>query len=64
MRFYIAPDTETKMKENQFPSGWDEERIKRVIAYYEAQTKDEAVVEDEKEVINDKNKRPFPIPHY
>ena len=52
------------MKENQFPSGWDEERIKRVIAYYEAQTKDEAVVEDEKEVINDKNKRPFPIPHY
>jgi hypothetical protein len=49
------------MKENQFPSGWDEERIKRVITYYEAQTEDEAVVEDEL-VLEDQNQALMEIP--
>ncbi len=35
------------MKQNIFPSGWNEERVQRVIAYYEEQTEDEAVAEDE-----------------
>jgi len=35
------------MKENQFPPGWDEDRVQRVLAYYETQTEDEAVAEDE-----------------
>jgi hypothetical protein len=35
------------MKQNTFPPGWDEERVRRVIAHYEAQTEDEAVAEDE-----------------
>ncbi len=35
------------MKENEFPPGWDEDRVQRVLAYYEAQTEDEAVAEDE-----------------
>lgn len=35
------------MKENKFPSGWDNERVQKVIAYYEEQTEDEAVTEDE-----------------
>lgn len=35
------------MKENQFPRGWDEDRVQRVLAYYEAQTEDEAVAKDE-----------------
>jgi hypothetical protein len=35
------------MKANKFPPGWDEERVKRVLAYYEAQTEEEAVAEDE-----------------
>ncbi|OWY68287.1 hypothetical protein B7486_26865 [cyanobacterium TDX16] len=35
------------MKENKFPSGWDNERVQKVIAYYEEQTEDEAVAEDE-----------------
>lgn len=35
------------MSENQYPQGWNEERVKRVIAQYEAQTEDEAVAEDE-----------------
>ena len=34
------------MKENQFPPGWDEDRVQRVFAYYESQTEDEAVAED------------------
>lgn len=35
------------MKHNKFPPGWDEERVQRVIAYYEKQTEEEAVAEDE-----------------
>lgn len=34
------------MKEN-FPPGWDEERVRRVLAHYEEQTEAEAVAEDE-----------------
>jgi hypothetical protein len=35
------------MTQNRFPPGWDEARVKRVLAQYEAQTPDEAVAEDE-----------------
>jgi hypothetical protein len=35
------------MKQNKFPPGWDEKRVQRVLAYYEGQTEDEAVAEDE-----------------
>lgn len=35
------------MKKNHFPPGWDEERVKRVLAHYEQQSEDEAVAEDE-----------------
>lgn len=35
------------MKQAKFPPGWDEERVKRVIAHYETQSEDEAVAEDE-----------------
>jgi hypothetical protein len=31
----------------EFPPGWNEERIKKVIAYYENQTEDEQVAEHE-----------------
>ena len=34
-------------KKNEFPPGWDEERVQGVIAHYEQQTRDEAVAEDE-----------------
>ncbi len=34
-------------KTSEFPPGWDEERVRRVINYYESQTEDEAVTEDE-----------------
>ena len=33
--------------ENKFPPGWDEERVKKLIAHYENQTEEEAIAEDE-----------------
>jgi hypothetical protein len=35
------------MKQGKFPPGWDEERVRRVLAHYEQQTEEEAVAEDE-----------------
>jgi hypothetical protein len=35
------------MKQSKFPPGWDEDRVKRVLAHYEAQSEDEAIAEDE-----------------
>ena len=35
------------MKSNQFPPGWNETRVQKVIAHYENQTEDEALAEDE-----------------
>lgn len=32
---------------SKFPLGWDEERVRRVLAHYEQQTEEEAVAEDE-----------------
>jgi hypothetical protein len=32
---------------NRFPPGWDEKRVQQVLAYYEQQTEEEAVAEDE-----------------
>ena len=34
-------------KQSGYPKGWDENRVKRVLDYYENQTEDEAVAEDE-----------------
>ena len=35
------------MKNSEFPLGWDEERVRRVLTIYEKQTEEEAVAEDE-----------------
>ena len=40
-------------KRNEFPPGWDEERVQSVIAYYEQQTEDEAVAEAEEALQNE-----------
>lgn len=34
-------------KPGTFPPGWDAQRVRGVLEYYESQTKDEAVAEDE-----------------
>ena len=35
------------MTENEFPPGWDEARVRRVLARYEGQSEEQAVAEDE-----------------
>lgn len=35
------------MKQNSFPPGWDEARVRRVLAHHENQTDEEAIAEDE-----------------
>lgn len=34
-------------KLNEFPPGWDAERVQRVLDHYESQTDEEAAAEDE-----------------
>lgn len=35
------------MSPSTYPPGWDEERVRRVLEHYEAQSDEEAVAEDE-----------------
>ena len=35
------------MSQAKFPSGWDEERVRRVLEHYEAQSDDQSLAEDE-----------------
>ena len=35
------------IRQKQFPRGWNEERVRKVLAHYESQTDEEAVAEDE-----------------
>ncbi len=32
---------------NQYPPGWNSERVRRLIQHYESQTDEEAIAEDE-----------------
>ena len=36
------------MKQQCYPTGWNEERVRKLLLHYEAQTEDEAVAEDER----------------
>ena len=40
-------------KQNEFPPGWNEEKVQSVIAYYDKQTEDEAVAEAEVALQNE-----------
>ena len=35
------------MRQSKFPKGWDEDRVRRVLAHYETQPEEEAIAEDE-----------------
>jgi hypothetical protein len=35
------------MSQNKFPAGWDEDKVRRVLAYYEEQSEEDALIEDE-----------------
>ena len=38
---------ETQISQPKFPPGWDEERVRQVLAHYESQTEDEQFAEIE-----------------
>ena len=42
------------MKKNKFPPGWDEKKVRKVLAHYEEQSEEEALAEDEA-AYEDKN---------
>lgn len=48
-------------KTAKFPPGWDEARVRRVLAYYESQTEEEAVAED-KAAFEDPNQTTIAVP--
>ena len=35
------------MKQNKYPAGWNERKVRRVLKHYESQTENEAIAEDE-----------------
>jgi hypothetical protein len=35
------------MKQNKYPTGWNERRVKKMLEHYESQTEDEAIAEGE-----------------
>ncbi len=41
------------MSESKFPAGWNAERVKRLIEYYEGLSEEEQVAEDEAAVAAD-----------
>jgi O-phosphoseryl-tRNA(Cys) synthetase len=41
------------MSEQRFPSGWDEKRVREVLAHYESQTEDEEFAEVESALESD-----------
>jgi hypothetical protein len=50
------------MRQDRFPQGWDEERVRKVLAHYEGQTEDEAVIEDEA-VLEESTQTLMEVPH-
>jgi hypothetical protein len=42
-----AKKKETTMSQRKFPAGWDEDKVRRVLAHYEEQTGEDALLEDE-----------------
>jgi hypothetical protein len=50
------------MRQNQFPPGWDEARVRKVLAHYEEQSENEAVAEDEA-AFEDQTQAVMEVPH-
>ena len=48
---------------SEFPKGWDEERVRNVLAHYERQTEEEAVAEDEA-AFADENETVMTVPRH
>ena len=39
------------MNQSQFPTGWNVQRVERVITHYDEQTEDETALEDQTQTI-------------
>jgi hypothetical protein len=50
------------MTESRYPTGWDAERVKKLIDYYEALSEDEQVAEDEAAVAEQPGQAIVTIP--
>jgi myo-inositol catabolism protein IolC len=50
------------MRQDRFPLGWDEERVRKVLAHYEEQNEDEAVAEDEA-ALAESSETVMEVPH-
>ena len=49
------------MSQNNFPDGWNEDRVRKVLAHYDEQPQDEALAEDESGVAS--SETVMNIPH-
>lgn len=49
------------MNKQHFPPGWDEDRVKRLIAHYDSMTEEEQVAEDEA-AVSEQQGRSSPCP--
>ncbi len=49
------------MTEKNFPEGWDQDRVRKVLAHYDEQPDDEASAEDEAGVAS--SKTVMSVPH-
>ena len=47
--------------QGKLPTGWTEDKVKRVIDHYEAQSEDEAVAEDEAALANSETLMQVPL---
>jgi hypothetical protein len=50
------------MVTQQFPPGWDEDRVKRLIAHYKSLSEDEQVAEDEAAVSERQGQSVISVP--
>lgn len=48
---------------NKYPPGWDRKRVQAVIEYYESQTEEEALAEDEA-AFEDEDRTAMLIPNH
>ncbi len=48
---------------SKFPEGWDEERVRSVLAHYEQQAEEEALAEDEA-AFTDEKKTVMVVPRH
>ena len=43
------------MKQNELPSGWDEERVRQILTHYKNQSEEEEIAEDTLFIISQQN---------